>query len=785
METTQARPLYLDPARPTAVRSQDLLARMTLDEKLAQLISFWFNELQEKQKPSLEKMKALLSEGVGQISRVGGSSTLVPLDAARAGNEIQRFLVHQTRLGIPAILHEECCSGYMALGGTIFPQMIGLASTWNTALAERMTGEIRRQMLAVGARQGLGPVLDIGRDPRWGRIEETFGEDPFLVTQFGVAYVRGLQGETLTQGLLATGKHFVGHSFSNGGLNCAPVEMGARTLREVYLMPFEAAIKQAGLKSMMNAYPEVDGELVAASPAILTDLLRGDLGFDGVVVSDYKAIEMIKSYHRVAPDESTAAVKAFRAGIDVELPTRDYYGQPLRAALDAGEISLDELDAVVERILWSKFELGLFENPYADEAAVPELFETAEQRNLAREVARQSLVLLKNDGLLPLAKPHTVAVIGPNADAPRHLLGDYTYAADFELMTFARVSGSTFISGADKSYVDAHFVRIPSILEGIRAQVGEEAKVLYTPGCSLTGGDRSGFDEAVRLAGQADVVVLVLGDKAGLVPDCTCGETRDRAELGLPGLQEELARAVVGAGKPVVVVLVNGRPVSSPWLQDNAPAILEAWLPGEEGAGAVAEVLFGLANPGGKLPLSVARSVGQIPVYYNHKPSGNYSNWYGDYVEMPSSPLYPFGHGLSYTTFAYSNLRLSTEKASAGESLDISLSVANSGSVAGDEVIQLYVCDEYASLPRPVKELKGFCRLALQPGESRRVTFHLPVDLLGFYDEKLALVVEPGAVRLMLGSSSEDIRLEGTFEIAGDAPVRLKERVFTCPVRVD
>jgi beta-glucosidase len=784
VKTIQERPPYLNPAHPIPERVNDLLGRMTLDEKFAQLVSFWFFEMLDGQQLSNEKVRSLLVNGVGQISRVGGSSTRAPVDAAHASNVIQQFLINQTRLGIPAILHEECCAGYMGLGGSAFPQMIGVASTWNTSLVEQMTHQIRRQMLAVGARQGLGPVLDIASDPRWGRIEETFGEDPLLVSQFGVAYIRGLQGKNGEVDLLATGKHFVGHSLSLGGLNCAPAQVGPRMLREIYLMPYQAAIKEAGLKSIMNAYPELDGELVAASRSILTDLLRDKLGFEGIVVSDYNAIQMITSYHHVAPDERSAAVKAFKAGIDMELPTRDCYGEPLCAALEAGEISMEEIDAAVGRILQVKFEIGLFENPYVDESVVPKIFETAEQRDLAREVARQSMVLLKNDGLLPLGKPRSIAVIGPNADTPRNLLGDYSYQAVLELMILAPTPGSAFVSEVDEDYVRANSVRIPSILDGIRACVEKDTQVFYAPGCSVTGQDRSGFDEAISTAGQADVVILVLGDKAGLVPDCTVGETRDRAELGLPGVQEELVKAVVAVGKPVVAVLINGRPLSIPWMQENVPAILEAWLPGEEGASAVAEVLFGAYSPGGKLPVTVARSVGQVPITYNHKPSGGHSLWYDNYVELPASPLYPFGHGLSYTTFAYSDLHISPEEAVPGKEVEINLTITNEGKVRGDEVVQLYVRDKYASISRPVKELKGFCRVALDPGESRRLTFQLPVDILAFYDENLELVVEAGQIKVMLGSSSEDVRLQGEFEVAGTGKMQVRERVFFSPVTI-
>jgi beta-glucosidase len=761
------------------------MARMNLDEKLAQLTSYWFNDLQINRELSPEKMGTLLGSGIGQISRIGGSSTLPPRGVARAGNVIQHFLMEQTRLGIPAILHEECCLGYLGLGGTIFPQMIGLASSWNPELVRRITTEIRRQMLAVGARQGLGPVLDIGCDPRWGRIEETFGEDPLLVTRFGVAYIRGLQGEEKQGGILATAKHFAAHSIPAGGLNSAPVQLGPRALWETFLMPYQAAIREAGVRSVMNAYHELDGEVVAASRAIMTDLLRGALGFNGVVVSDYGAISMLQSFHHIAPDLRTAAAQALRAGIDLELPSRACYGEPLRVALENGEVSGEDIDTAVGRVLQAKLELGLFENPYVDEGAVEACFETVPQRALAEEAARQSMVLLKNDGVLPLVKPRTIAVIGPNADVSRNLIGDYSYLSMSELLVLHPTPGLGDGEIPSEEQIRTHSVKIPTILEAIRVKAGAGSRVTYAPGCNVTGRDRSGFEEAARLASEADVVILVLGEKSGLVPDCTCGETRDRAELGLPGVQEELAKAILAAGKPVVVVIVNGRPLSISWLAENASAILEAWLPGEEGGAAVAAVLFGAVNPGGKLPVSFPRSSGQVPLTYNHTPSGGHSNWYGDYMDLPASPVYAFGHGLSYTTFEYSDLHISPEKPVAGGQVDISLSVKNIGKVAGDEVVQLYVCDEYARVPRPVIELKGFFRIPLGPGECRKLTFHLPVNLLAFYDPDRKLIVEAGTVWIMLGSSSADVRLRGALEIVGPSPVRIAERVFECPVTVE
>ena len=600
-----------------------------------------------------------------------------------------------------------------------------------------------------------------------------------------MAYIQGLQGEDLRQGVLATGKHFIGHSYSNGGLNCAPAQIGQGELFNTYLAPFQAAIGEAGLASIMNAYPELDGELVAASPRILTGLLRDRLGFDGLLVSDYEAVQMIHSYHNAAPDLAQAARLALGAGIDVELPTVACYGEALKAALEAGQVSIEMVDTAVRRHLQKKFELGLFEQPYVDEGRVLEVFETPENRRLARHIARQSLVLLKNDGLLPLKAGGTVGVIGPSAGDGRCLLGDYSYAATRQLLEFQLPPDSAFAAprtpAGDQAFAEQD-IQIITLLEGVRQAAGAGTEVRYAQGCSHTGGDARMREAAADVACVCDVVVLALGDLSGLTRDCTCGETRDSADLRLPAAQEALARAIIATGTPTVVVLLTGRPYALPWLEQRANAILQAWLPGEEGGHAIAEALFGVFNPGGKLPVSFPRSAGQVPIYYNHKPSGQRSNWYGDYVNEQVTPLYPFGHGLSYTQFEYRDLSLSSALLTQGETLEIALTVANSGERAGEEVVQLYLRDVYASAPRPVKELKGYLRLGLQPGEARRLTFHLPVDLLAFYNNELELGLEPGAVQVMLGSSSEDIRLRAEFELVGPPHMPVAQRLFTCPV---
>ena len=761
---------------------ESILAQMTLDEKIAQLGSCWAYEIADDCEFSPVKAGNLLKHGIGQITRTAGGSRLEPVAVAKLNNTLQKFLRDQTRLGIPAMVHEECCSGYMGLGGTAFPQMIGLSSTFQPDLAARMTAEIRKQMRGVGAHQGLAPVLDVARDPRWGRCEETFGEDPVLVSHFGMAYIRGLQDDDLKSGIMATGKHFVGHSASQAGQNCAPSNINLHDLWDTYLVPFQAAIRDAHLASIMNAYPELNGEVVAASRNILTDLLRGKLGFNGLVVSDYEAIPMIFNYHHAASNPGEAAALALYAGIDIELPTRDYYNDPLRAALETGNITLELIDSAVMHILRKKIELGLFDNPFVDEHQIPEIFDTPSQRTFAGEIARKSMVLLKNNGILPLKQVKTLALIGPNAENGRCLLGDYSFASALEIMAWFSPDGPE-LPQKDLTRMERYAVKTPTLLEALRTSL-DGTEIHYARGCDNLDEDESGFDEAVQVAQSAEAVILVLGDLAGLTPNCTVGETRDNADLMLPGVQEKLAAAIFATEKPVVVVLVTGRPYAINTINEKADAILEAWLPGEEGALAITDTLLGKNNPGGRLTMTFPRHAGQIPIFYNHKPSAGRSNWYGNYVGLDASPLYPFGHGLSYTTFGYSDFSLSKTEVAAGEILDIKVKITNIGPVAGDEVVQLYIQDELASIPRPVQELKGYIRLNLAPADCKTVTFHLPIDQLAFYDADLDLIVESGSFMVMIGSSSLDIRCKGEFQVSGPKKSPIKERVFVCSVDI-
>lgn len=767
---TDDRPLYRDPSQPIAARVADLLSRMTLDEKIAQLGSAWVYQLLDDGALSPAKARALMRHGIGQITRIGGATSVRPADSARLANAIQAYLRDETRLGIPALVHEETCSGYLARGATCFPQIIGVASTWEPDLVEAMGGVIRAQVRSVGGHQSLAPVLDVTRDPRWGRTEETFGEDPYLVARMGAAYVRGLQTEDVAGGIVATAKHFLGYGASEGGMNWAPARIPARELLEVYLPPFEAAIKTAGLASIMNAYHELDGVPCGASRWLLTDLLRGQLGFDGLVVSDYFAVQMLAEYHHLAATKAEAALLALDAGIDLELPGTDCYGAPLREAVESGAVDRELVDQAVGRVLAMKFRMGLFENPFVAPEPAAEVFDTPAQRELAREIARKSVVLLKNEGsLLPLRKDlASIAVIGPNADNVRHQMGDYSYPAHIEtLLELLEKPGQLPQTLPDKVELVDIGVEMVGVLDGIKRAVGPRTQVRYAQGCEVLGESRDGFAEAVAAARASDVAIVVVGDKAGLTDSCSSGESRDRAELGLPGVQEQLVREIAATGTPVVVVLMSGRPLAIPWIAEHIPALLEVWLPGEEGGSAIADVLFGDANPGGRLPISFPRGVGQLPVYYSHKPSGGRSHWKGDYVELSAKPLFPFGYGLSYTSFEYANLRLDRQEVAPVGRLAIVVDITNTGARAGDEVVQLYVHDVRASVTRPVKELKGFVRVGLAPGETRSVTFELDARQLGFYDARMHYVVEPGEVEVMVGSSSQDIRLRGTFAIAG------------------
>ena len=776
---TSTVPAYRDAGLSTDERVADLLARMTLREKIAQVSAIWAFEVVDEDRLDRDLLAAVAGDGIGEITRLAGSTNLRPHEVVRAANAIQRYLIEETRLGIPTVVHEECLHGLLAWTAPCFQQSIGAAATFDPATVGAVAATIRRRMLATGARHALGPVLDIGRDPRWGRIEETYGEDPYLAAELGLAYVRALQGPDLATGVVATGKHMVGHGLAEGGMNQAPAHVGPRELRDEQLFPFEAAVRAGGLASMMPAYCDVDGVPCHASHELLTTILRDDWGFDGIVVSDYIGIEMLQTAHRLTGDPATAAALAMNAGVDLELPRVADYGEPLLAALADGRIDPSQLDHAVERILRMKFRLGLFEQPYVDEPANDEWAALeAEEGRAGLELARRSIVLLRNDGVLPIASaPGRVAVIGPIADSARDLLGDYSHLVHMQTLREMRQGGHALgveADGREFSLRD-ELEGQPTILDAIRERLAG-GEVVHVQGTGIHDGSDAAIREAVAAAGDADVAIVVVGERSGLTDDATTGEFRDRRDLGLHGRQQELLEAVAATGTPVVLVVVSGRPLALDWAARHCAAILLAWVPGDWGPAALVDVLVGDQNPGGKLPISIPHHVGQVPITYRHHPSGGHSSPKGDYVDGPTGPLWPFGFGLSYTCFELSDLRVDRQELpTVGGECVVRVDVANTGERAGDEVVQLYVRDEEAAVARPVLELRGFLRVSLAPGERRTVAFAISSEQFAYSGVDLQRIVEPGRITLHVGRSSADLPLSTTIHLVGE-PVHLADR---------
>ena len=775
--------LYRDPNASVEQRVEDLLTLMTLDEKLAQLSCLWSTAFVSTGTFDPDTVAELMPHGIGQVTRIGASTGLHPPESAAFMNAIQQVAVERTRLGIPVIVHEESTGGFCHRDATVFPQGLGLAATWDPALVKQVAEVIRIQMRAVGARHALAPVLDVARDPRWGRVEETYGEEPVLSGIIGTAYVRGLQGDDLREGVAATGKHFLGYALSEGGRNWGPVQCGPRELREVYAEPFAAVIRNAGLATMMNSYASVDGLPCAGSPAILTELLRDELGFAGVVVADYSSVLMLKEHHHVAATRGEAARLALSAGLDMELPTVDCYGEPLKAEIEAGRVPLQVIDTAVRRVLRLKFLLGLFEHPYVDAAAANSAFQTPEQRSLARQAATESTILLSNDGVLPLAHiVKRVAVIGPGADDERLLQGDYHYPAHLEFIFAAPQNVQAeelMVPQARGSYAPGpYFTPHVTPLAGLRAALGKDVEVSYAKGCEVLGDDRSGFAEAVQVAREADVAVVVVAGRSGLLRPVTVGEGNDATNLDLTGVQQELVEEIAETGTPLVAVVLSGRIHTLSAVAGRANALLQVFPLGEEGGNGLADVLTGKVNPSGRLPVSLPRSVGQVPNHVGHRVGGDRAMFFGDYIDSPTSPLFAFGHGLSYTTFAYRDLTI--QATHTAEPVGISIEVCNSGERSGSEVVQLYCRDEVASVARPSRMLLGFARLFLTPGQARRVTFTVHPSRLAFYDPSMRFVTEPGAFTFSVGASSADIRAEQMVTLDGHvAEFRQREIVAT------
>jgi beta-glucosidase len=747
---------YRDPGRPVDERVADLLERMTLEEKVAQLSGVWEDKvtfLDEDGSFVPDKAAESIPIGVGVVTRPsdrwqqstpGVTPNRTPAETVALVNAIQRFLIERTRLGIPALMHEEGLHGVQAPRATSFPQAIALAATWDPALVEAVYTIVAREIRAIGSTHVLSPVVDVAREPRWGRIEETYGEDPHLVSEMGIAAVRGFQGTGLPLApgrVFATLKHMTGHGQPESGTNVGPANISERILREAFFPPFERAVKEAGAMAVMASYNEIDGVPSHVNGWLLTDVLRGEWGFEGLVVADYYAIDQLEERHGVVDSLESAALQAVTAGVDVELPNRKAY--PLLVDLvRRGELDEAVVDRAVGRVLRMKFLAGLFENPYADADYAESITGDAAGRALALTAAEKAMILLKNEGdLLPLDADalDRIAVIGPNA--AEAILGGYT---DRPRQTV-------------------------SILDGIRELVGERAEVTWAEGVRITEGrnwwadevtladpqeNRARIAEAVAVARAADLVVLAVGDNEQTSREAWAeNHLGDRTSLDLVGEQDELVRAVVATGVPTVVVLIHGRPLAVTWIAEHVPAILDGWYLGQETGTAVARALFGEVNPGGKLPVTIPRSVGQLPVFYNHKPTARRG-----YLFDTTEPLWPFGYGLSYTTFAFGEPRLSSATIAPDGSTSVEVAVTNTGSRAGDEVVQLYLRDLVSSVTRPVKELVGFERLHLAPGESRTVRFEVGGAQLAFFDRQMRRVVEPGEFELMVGTDSVDLR---------------------------
>jgi beta-glucosidase len=742
---------YRNPALPIDARVTDLLKRMTLEEKVAQLESTWQNRsfdlqpdeffVDEKGQLDESKAKQALKNGLGQVSRA--SENRSPAEMAEFINRLQRIAMEDTRLGVPLVFHEECLHGLVAADATSYPQAIGLAATWDTTLVHRIFDAVGREARSRGAHECLMPVVDLARDPRWGRTEETYGEDPYLASRLGVAAIEGLQGTGSTIGdnhVLATLKHFAVHSQPEGGTNIAPANYSERTVREYFLAPFEAGVQRANVRAIMPSYNELDGIPNHSNVWLLRNILRGEFGYKGLVVSDYFAIEQLTTIHHVSANCDEAAKLAIIAGVDVELPYLKCY-KSLPSLVRSKQIPESFVDEAVTRVLRAKFELGLFEHPYVDvqkatQATLPE------HRDLALQAAHEAITLLKNDhDLLPLdpAKIKRIAVIGPNA-ADAHL-GGY--------------------SGTPRHGI--------SILDGIKAKLAGKAEVLYAEGCRITESkpvweedkvipadpelDQRRMNEALDVLSRADAGVVVVGEneqtsREGWSPT----HLGDRDNLDLLGRQDELVARLLATGKPLVVVLLHGRPNSINSIKQHAAAILDGWYLGEQGGRAMADVIFGDYNPGGRLPITVPRSVGQLPVYYYQKPSAR-----RPYLFSDISPLFPFGYGLSYTSFRYSNLKLEPASIATDGQANVSVDLTNTGSRGGDEVVQLYIRDEISSVTRPVKELRGFKRIFLKPGETRTIQFRLGAEELRFYNREMKRVVEPGTFKIMVGPNSAEL----------------------------
>ncbi|MDX2676667.1 glycoside hydrolase family 3 N-terminal domain-containing protein [Streptomyces sp. NY05-11A] len=786
-------------------RAIELLGRMTLQEKVAQLTSLIPTMLFDAKGIRPDVAAAKLANGIGYIEPHLGGFPANAAELARLNNAVQRHLLENTRLGIPAIMHIEALNGVNAPTFTSFPTAIGLAATWDTTGVGEMAALTRRQMRSVGLHHALSPLLDIARDARWGRVHETYGEDPYLVSALGVSFVRNLQGKSLLDGVIATGKHFLGYAMSEAGLNMATVPMGARELREVYARPFAAAIQLAGLGSIMNSLADWDGVPAAADPRVFRTMLRDQLGFNGTVVSDWLSIENLVTHHRAARDAREAGVLGMRAGIDVEMPEPFGYGDSLIEAVRDGEIPETTVDESVLRVLTHKFALGLFENPYVETDPGEIMSVAQEGRDLSLRLAREAVTLLKNaDGVLPLGGGPRIAVVGPHAEAVGTAFAPYTFPSFIEL-TRALLNGKTSSMvgvenldsfGPDDAYVheeigdllamsEDEFARsryeAVSLADALQAAV-PDSEILVATGCGVTDG-AEGIGAAVDVARDADVVVLALGGVARwFFGERTEGEGADTADVTLPVVQRRLVHEIAALGKTTVGVIFSGRPLALGDVEPELDAILLGYYGSQFGTRAVAEILTGTAEPQGRLPYTIPRSSGQVPLHAGQRFGSGYRRREGDphggYVDESAAPLYPFGHGLTYTDFVYSDLQLSSTSIAPDGTVEVTATVTNTGDRPGVELVQLYVEDDAPGVSRPALQLAGFHRLELQPGDQATVRFALELPLLAYLSLDDRWVVDPGPMWISVGSSSSDLRLRSRLDVVGDTVDVTRRRVY-------
>lgn len=794
---------YLDSNKTPQERAAILLAELSLDEKMAQVnCIFPYGETYE----DMEKISEGTPFGIGEVSTLEVRRIKSLEEAAQWQRKVQKIVMDNSPHHIPAIFHMEGLCGAFIQDTTSFPSGIGRGSGFDPELEEKIAEIVSRQEVACGITHVLAPVLDISRDSRMGRQGETYGEDPALASALGAAYTRGIQkGEMAGRKTESVAKHFLAFHNSQGGIHGTHSDTPTRLLQEVYGKPFQAAIAQSGLKGIMPSYNSINGEPMSASYTLLKTLLRDEMRFEGLCVSDYGAVSGVHHVQHIGESEAEAGLLCMEAGIDIELPAATGYGEELRRKFESGEADAALLDEAVLRVLTAKFRMGLFEHPYALEG---EELKAAvchrEDREVSLRSAKESLVLLKNNGVLPLkGDKKKIALIGPHADCARKFFGGYTHLCMME-STYAIANSIAGVSGVVQADAD-RIKTIPgtniqsdeteefdailhrqkpecrSLLEEMRSRM-PETEIIYAYGYPVAGADESHFEEALQAVKEADAVVLTIGGKHGTCSMASMGEGVDASNINLPPCQDAFIRKAAGYGKPLIGVHFDGRPVSSDAADECLDAILEAWSPAEAGAEAVVSALLGEYNPGGKLPVSVAYHAGQIPIYYNH-PNG--SAWHQgesigfvNYVDLPHTPRYCFGHGLSYTTFAYSDLKITEKEISSQGSVQIETTVCNTGECEGDEVVQLYLIDRYASMTRPVKELAGFKRISLKAGEKKTVIFEVSASQMAFLDKDMRWKIEKGAIGVELGSSSEDIRLTGEYKVKNDGWIEGRDRAF-------